>query len=51
MSTTGTAVLLKFGSLKNYIKSVHYSNYPVTHCLLPSTIFKTKMNWECKKCN
>ena len=33
MSATGTAVLLKFvslQSLENYIKSVYYSNYPMT---------------------
>ena len=33
MSATGTAVLLKFDSLQsleNYIKSVYYSNYPMT---------------------
>ena len=33
MSTTGTAVLLRFGSLyslENYIKSVYYSNYSMT---------------------
>ena len=33
MSATGTAVLLKFDSLqslKNYIKSAYYSNYPMT---------------------
>ena len=33
MSATGIAVLLKFGlleSLQNYIKSVYYSNYPMT---------------------
>ena len=33
MSATGTAVLLKFDSLqslKNYIKSVYFSNYPMT---------------------
>ena len=33
MSVTGTAVLLKFDSLQsleNYIKSVYFSNYPMT---------------------
>ena len=33
MSATGTTVLLKFDSLRsleNYIKSVYYSNYPMT---------------------